>query len=80
MIFTHYRPGKGFYIVEVYHDPVETANDFYFKIKNKIECGVTTDAIEGSIGGTPVINPIRGSKAHFSMSQAVRYLVKEIFG
>ena len=79
MIFTYYRRPLKFYLIEVEDSPVQMKHDYYFKLIDKFECDIPVSSITGSLGGSDIVNPLRGSKAHFSMSQAIRHLIKQIY-
>jgi len=77
MIFTYYRRPAQFYLIEVEDMPVQMKYDYYFKLVSKFENDFQVPSVAG--GPAEIVNPLHGSKAHFSMSQAIRHLIKQIY-
>lgn len=89
MIFTYYRRPLKFYLIEVEDMPVQMKYDYYFKLVSKFENDFQVPSVAGGSVGAEIVNPFtalsstrRGDgvrKAHFSMSQAIRHLIKQIY-
>ncbi len=79
MIFTYYRRPAQFYLIEVEDVPVQMKYDYYFKLVSKFENDFQVPSVSGGSVGAEIVNPLHGSKAHFTMSQAIRHLIKQIY-
>lgn len=79
MIFTYYIRPTQFYLIEVENEPIEMKHNYYFKLISKFEYNFPVSSITSTLGGSDIVNPLKGSKVHFSMSQAVRHLIKQIY-